>query len=99
MYPSRYEGFGLPVLEAMACGTPVVTSNTSSLPEIVGDAAFMVAPDDARGMAGALLALFNQSDLARELGRRGLERAQRFNWARTAAQTLEVYEKAAASGQ
>lgn len=98
VYPSRYEGFGLPVLEAMACGTPVVTSNTSSLPEIVGDAAFMVAPDDARGMAGALLALSNQSDLARELGQRGLARARMFNWARTAAQTLEVYEEAVASG-
>jgi glycosyltransferase involved in cell wall biosynthesis len=99
VYPSRYEGFGLPVLEAMACGTPVVTSSTSSLPEIVGDAAFMVAPNDARSIAGALLALFNQSDLARELGRRGLERAQMFSWARTAAQTLEVYEEAAASGR
>ncbi len=96
VYPSRYEGFGLPVLEAMACGTPVITSDVASLPEIVGDAGFTLPPDDARGMAGAILAVLNQPDLAQTLKERGLARAATFSWVRTAAQTWVVYRQVAA---
>jgi glycosyltransferase involved in cell wall biosynthesis len=94
VYPSRYEGFGLPPLEAMSCGTPVVVAESSSLPEVVGGAGFLVAPDDARHMAGAILALLMQDDLAREMSRRGIEQAARFGWARTAAETQAVYQRA-----
>lgn len=96
VYPSRYEGFGLPVLEAMACGTPVITSEAASLPEIVGDAGFTLPPDDARGMAGAILAMLNQPHLAQMLRERGLARAAIFSWTRTAAQTWVVYQQVAA---
>ncbi len=95
VYPSRYEGFGLPLLEAMACGTPVVASDAASLVEIVGDAGFTLSPDDARGMAGAILAVLNQPDLAQALRERGLARATAFSWARTAAQTLAIYRQVA----
>jgi glycosyltransferase involved in cell wall biosynthesis len=90
-YPSRYEGFGLPVLEAMACGTPVVGADATSLPEIVGDAGFLVAPDDARHMAGAILATLVQEDLAADLRKRALARAAQFSWTRTALETQAVY--------
>ncbi|MGQ9501210.1 MAG: glycosyltransferase family 4 protein [Anaerolineae bacterium] len=93
VYPSRYEGFGLPVLEAMACGTPVVTSNISSLPELVGDAAFQVAPDDTRGMSAAIIALCVDEMLREELRRRGLARAATFTWQRTASATLDAYRQ------
>jgi glycosyltransferase involved in cell wall biosynthesis len=92
VYPSRYEGFGLPPLEAMACGTPVVAANSSSLPEVVGEAGFLVDPDDARGMAGAILSIYNQPDLAQSLRGKALERARRFTWEKTARETLSVYE-------
>jgi glycosyltransferase involved in cell wall biosynthesis len=96
VFPSRYEGFGLPPLEAMACGTPVVTSNVSSLPEVVGDAAVLVNPanvfDIARGIRDALL----DEELRTELIRRGREQASRFSWERTARQMLEIYQEAAA---
>lgn len=91
VYPSRYEGFGLPVLEAMASGTAVVTTDVSSLPEITGDAAFNVDPDDARHMAGSILATLTQPDTNADLVKRGLERAAEFSWARTAAATYGVY--------
>ncbi len=94
VFPSRYEGFGLPVLEAMACGTPVVATATSSIPEIVGDAGFLIQPDDARGMAGAIVALMVQDDLRRDLSAKALRRAAQFSWDRTAAETLAVYEQA-----
>jgi glycosyltransferase involved in cell wall biosynthesis len=96
VFPSRYEGFGLPVLEAMACGTPIVAANASSLPEIVGDAGFLVEPGDARRMAGAILAILNQPALAGDLARRAAARAGEYTWARTAAETLVVYEQASA---
>ncbi len=91
-FPSRYEGFGLPVLEALACGTPLVTSNASSLPELVGDAGFVLDPDDVQGLAGAILACLVDKPLAAELGRRGPEQVARFSWTRTAQETLAALE-------
>jgi glycosyltransferase involved in cell wall biosynthesis len=94
--PSVYEGFGLPVLEALGCGTPLVTSNTSSLPELLGDAGFAVDPDDVQGLAGAILSCLVDQPLVSELRRRGPEQAARFTWAQTAQQTLAAYNEAAA---
>jgi glycosyltransferase involved in cell wall biosynthesis len=91
--PSRYEGFGLTALEAMACGRPVVVSDRSSLPEVVGSAGFAVDPDDIRGIAGAIIACAIQEDLKEELRRSGLEQAARFSWLRTAKRTLCVYRQ------
>ena len=94
-YPSLYEGFGLPPLEAMACGTPVVCSNASSLPEVVGDAALTVPPTDARALASALQRVWRDADLRADLRARGLARAARFSWARAARETADVYREAA----
>lgn len=92
-FPSLYEGFGLPPLEAMACGVPVVTSNTSSLPEVVGDAGLMVDPKDVRALAAALeQALFDES-WRRQSIERGLARARQFSWERAAQQLLATYEQ------
>ncbi|MDH7486509.1 MAG: glycosyltransferase family 1 protein [Anaerolineae bacterium] len=91
VFPSLYEGFGLPVLEAMSCGVPVACSNTSSLPEIVGQAALTFDPADVEDMAAALSRLLSDAGLRAELRQRGLEWAQRFSWAETARRTLEVY--------
>ncbi len=93
--PSLYEGFGFPVLEAMACGTPVVASNTSSLPEVAGDAALLVDPHDTDALAGALHRILTDDDLRTELRRRGLQRAQQFTWQRAAQQTLTILESIA----
>ena len=82
--PSRYEGFGLPMLEAFACGTPVVASNVTALPEVAGDAALLCGPDDIQGMANAVTRLRTESTLRAELGRRGRARAALFTWDRTA---------------
>jgi len=95
VFPSQQEGFGLPPLEAMACGTPVVTTNASSLPEIVGSAAFAVDPDDVRGMAGAIIAVLIQDNLADDLRQRGPVQAKQFSWEKTATETLLVYDAAA----
>lgn len=92
VFPSRYEGFGLGLLEAMACGTPVVGCEASSVPEVVGDAAFLVDPADSRAMGGAILALITQPELAGTMRNRGLARAREFSWRRTAEGTLAVYE-------
>jgi glycosyltransferase involved in cell wall biosynthesis len=94
-FPSRYEGFGLPPLEAMACGAPVVTSSASSLPEVVGDAALLVAPDDVAGWAAALERLLTDAALRADLRARGLAQAARFSWQRVAEETLQVYEQVA----
>jgi glycosyltransferase involved in cell wall biosynthesis len=90
-YPSLYEGFGLPPLEAMACGTPVVTSNTSSIPEVVGDAAIMVNPYDIEQLAMAMERVIDHPSVRTELIRRGREQVRRFNWLRVARNTLAVY--------
>jgi glycosyltransferase involved in cell wall biosynthesis len=92
-FPSRYEGFGLPPLEAMACGAPVVVSTASSLPEVVGDAALQVAPDDEDGWAAALARLLSDAPLRANLRARGLAQAARFSWRRVAEETLAVYEQ------
>jgi glycosyltransferase involved in cell wall biosynthesis len=93
VFPSRYEGFGLPVLEAMACGTPVVACNASSVPEIAGEAGFLVEPDDAREMSGAILSILLQEPLAQQLRNIGLSRATAFSWRKTAQATLSIYQQ------
>jgi glycosyltransferase involved in cell wall biosynthesis len=96
VYPSRYEGFGIPVLEAMQAGAAVITSDRSSLSEIAGDAALLVDPDDVSALAEALKLVVTDDALARSLVDRGLKRAAMFSWDRTAAATLAVYRLAAA---
>lgn len=93
IYPSLYEGFGLPPLEAMACGTPVITSNTSSLPEVVGNAGIMVDPYDVDGLAKVMYEVLTNEGLREELRKKGLERAKLFSWKKTAEETLKVYEE------
>lgn len=95
VYPSLYEGFGLPVIEAMACGVPVVVSAASCLPEIVGDAALLAQPEDPNSIADALVALASNEELRRELGRKGQSRARSFSWERVATDTLQVYLRVA----
>jgi len=94
-FPSLYEGFGLPALEALACGLPTLTSNTTSLPEVVGDAALIVDPLDTDAIADGLWRLLTDGGLRAELRARGLERARVFSWARAAAATLATLEEAA----
>ena len=94
VYPSIFEGFGLPPLEAMACGTPVVTSNTSALPEVVGEAALTVDPLDAEALATAMAAVLGNAGLRTWLGAQGLKRAAAFSWETTARTILEVYRHA-----
>ncbi len=96
IYPSLYEGFGLPLLEAMACGVPVVTSNVSSMPEVVADAGILVDPHSVDALADGLQRVVTDRSLHDELSRKGLERAKLFTWDRTARETLAVYERAAA---
>ena len=92
VFPSLYEGFGLPVLEALACGTPVVCSNASSLPEVAGDAAVLVDPLDVEGLAAALERVLRDEDLRAELIERGFEQTRKFSWERCARETLKVLE-------
>jgi glycosyltransferase involved in cell wall biosynthesis len=99
VFPSRQEGFGLPVLEAMACGTPVVASHSSSLPEIIGDAGFALDPDDERQMAGSIIAAVIQEPLAADMRRKGLAQAAQFSWEKTATETLLIYGKVAGLSQ
>lgn len=95
VYPSLYEGFGLPPLEAMACGTPVLTSNVSSLPEVVGNAALQVEPDRPERIRAALIELTHNALLREELRGRGLERARQFSWQKTAELTWDVLSREA----
>jgi glycosyltransferase involved in cell wall biosynthesis len=94
VYPSRLEGFGLPILEAMACGTPVMTSNCSSMPEIAGEAALLVDPLSEESMADGLVRMGNSPSLREDLEEKGLARASLFSWDDTARRTLMVYRKA-----
>jgi glycosyltransferase involved in cell wall biosynthesis len=95
VYPSLYEGFGLPPLEAMSCGGPVIVARSSSLPEVVGDAGLYFDPYSADELADALVQLRRNDSLRAELIRKGFERAALFNWAKTAAETVEVYRSLA----
>ena len=95
-YPSLYEGFGLPVLEAMACGVPVVCSDRSSLPEVAADAALLVDPSDESALAAALARALHDEGLRRQMIGRGLRRAQEFTWERVARDFLSVYREVAA---
>ena len=95
IFPSRYEGFGLPPLEAMACGTPVVGSDAASLPEVVGDGGMLFGPHDAEGMAQALIRLVRDAAFRADLSRRALRQASRFSWQHTARQTMAAYDDVA----
>jgi glycosyltransferase involved in cell wall biosynthesis len=96
VHPTLGEGFGLPILEAMACGAPVVTSNTSSLPEVAGDAALLVDPRNPEEIAGAVQRLLSDGTLRAELSSRGIVHARQFTWTQTAEKTLEVFLEVAA---
>ncbi|PIU83500.1 MAG: hypothetical protein COS68_03770 [Elusimicrobia bacterium CG06_land_8_20_14_3_00_38_11] len=93
VYPSLYEGFGYPPLEAMACGCPVAASNATSIPEITGDAAVLFDPYNAEEIAQAMENLSKDSDLRQELIKKGFEQVKKFSWEKTAKQTLDVYKK------
>lgn len=99
VYPSLYEGFGIPVLEAGACGVPVITSNTSSLPEVAGDAALLVDPHDVEAIAEAMVRLVTDAALRAELARRGQENIKRFSWEKCARETLAVLEQVGREGK
>jgi len=94
VFPSRYEGFGLPPLEAMACGAPVVSSDRTSLPEVAGEAALLVDPDDAGALERAMAEVLGSSERRVELSARGRERAAGFSWARCAELTVAAYRRA-----
>jgi glycosyltransferase involved in cell wall biosynthesis len=96
VYPSYYEGFGLPVLEAMTCGAPVITSNCSSLPEVAGDAAILVDPADAAALAAAMSLVINTPELRDRMRTLGIEQARKFSWQRAAQQTVGVYRQVVA---
>ncbi|MCA9900826.1 MAG: glycosyltransferase family 4 protein [Ardenticatenaceae bacterium] len=94
VFPSVYEGFGLPVVEAMACGTPVIASNSSSIPEAVGEAGLLFAPNDVETLASQMTAVLTDTTLKNKLRQQGLEHAQTFSWARAGLETAVVYQRA-----
>ncbi len=94
VYPSFYEGFGLPPLEAMQCGVPVITSNTSSLPEVVGDAGIMLDPKDTDGLCQSLFELYNQPSLRQYMSHKSLEQAKKFSWEKCTQETIAAYKTA-----
>lgn len=93
IYPSLYEGFGLPTLEAMRCGTPVIASNTTSIPEVVDDAGILIDPKDKDAVCQAMFQLLTDSNLVQELRQKGFARSQNFSWSKCAADTVEVYKQ------
>ena len=97
VFPSLYEGFGLPPLEAMSSGTPVVTSNVSSLPEVVGDAALLIDPNDPHAIADAMRRVLTEPALRDDLRRRGFERVRHFSWERSVARVRQIYDEVLAS--
>jgi glycosyltransferase involved in cell wall biosynthesis len=97
VFPSLYEGFGLPPLEAMASGTPVITSNVSSLPEVVGDAALLIDPRDPEAIADAMRRVLTDAALREDLRTRGLARARHFSWDRSIARVKQIYDEVLAS--
>jgi glycosyltransferase involved in cell wall biosynthesis len=97
VYPTLYEGFGLPALEAMACGTPVVTSNVASLPEIIGEAGVLIPPGDQQALSQALQDVLSDPGLQTHLAIKGPQQASQFTWERTARQTLQVYRQVLAN--
>jgi glycosyltransferase involved in cell wall biosynthesis len=94
VYPSIYEGFGLPPLEAMACGTPVIVSNAASLPEVMGDAGISIDPQDVKGWAAAMTRVWGAETYRAELANRGLAQAKKFRWIETARATTSSYRRA-----
>lgn len=93
VFPSLYEGFGMPVLEAMACGVPVITSNRTALPEVAGDAALLVDPENDEELGEAMIRVLYDASLRESLCKKGFERAKQFTWERAAKQTLDVYKE------
>ena len=91
--PSLYEGFGFQVVEAMSCGTPVITSNVTSLPEVIGNAGILVSPTDINGLAQAIVRILTDSELRQTLCQKSLERARFFSWDKTAQETLAIYDE------
>ncbi len=94
VFPSFYEGFGLPPLEAMQCGTPVIASNTTSIPEVVGDAGILIDPYKQDELSEAILKLYKNQTLRQDLSRKGIERAKLFSWEKTAAKMIDAYKSA-----
>ena len=92
VYPSFYEGFGLPPLEAMQCGVPVITSNTSSLPEVVGKAGIMIDPEDADALCQAMLTIYDSTEVRQKMSADSLAQASKFSWQKCAEQTINAYK-------
>jgi glycosyltransferase involved in cell wall biosynthesis len=97
VFPTLYEGFGLPVLEAMACGTPVITSNCTALPEVAGKACLLVDPEQTEEIATAIRRVANDSAIRKEMRVSGIERSKHFTWERTAAKVRSALEEASGS--